>query len=114
MSQVTDTDSLGYEIPWPFIGSHIWGKGNVSWVIEKIEQWLADWKRMYLSKGSRITLIKNNFYLPSYFMSLFLLPSSVANHLDMLQRKFLWGGLGEEVKFHIVRPKYVLRSLRMG
>ncbi|KAG6710844.1 hypothetical protein I3842_05G022800 [Carya illinoinensis] len=41
-------------------------------VIEKIERRLTGWKRLYLSKGSRITLIKNTLSnLPTYFLSFF-------------------------------------------
>jgi hypothetical protein len=70
-------------------------------IIEKIERCLAGWKRLYLSKGGRITLIKSTLSnLPTYFMSLFPLPTSVANRIEKLQRDFLWGGMGEEVKFH--------------
>jgi len=32
--------------------THVWDE-----VIEKIEQRLASWKRLYLSKGGRVTLI---------------------------------------------------------
>jgi hypothetical protein len=56
---------------------------------------------MYLSKGGKITIIKNTLSnLPMYFMSLFLLPTNVANRIEKLQRDFLWGGLGDEFKYH--------------
>jgi hypothetical protein len=49
---------------------HIWNN-----IIEKIEWRLASWKRMYLSIGGRVTLIKSTLSnLPAYFMSLFSLP----------------------------------------
>jgi len=40
--------------------------------------------------------------LPTYYMSLFPLLASVANCIEKLQRGFLWGGLDEEFKFHLV------------
>jgi hypothetical protein len=50
---------------------------------------------MYLSKGGRVTLIKSTLAnVPTYFLSLFHLPKSVAACLEKLQRDFLWGGLG--------------------
>ncbi|XP_042939459.1 uncharacterized protein LOC122274487 [Carya illinoinensis] len=59
-------------------------------VIEKIERRLVEWKRMYLSKGGRITLIKSTLSnLPTYFLSLFPIPASVAIHIEKLQRDFL-------------------------
>jgi hypothetical protein len=37
-------------------------------VIEKMERQLAGWKRMYLSKGVRLTLLKSTISnLPTYF-----------------------------------------------
>lgn len=50
-----------------------------------------------------ITLIKSTLSsLPHYFMSLFSLPSAVAEHSKKIQPLFLWGSLGEKKKFHLV------------
>jgi hypothetical protein len=73
-------------------------------VVEKIERQLASWKQMYLSKGGRITLIKSTLpNLPTYMLSLFLIPANVANRIEKLYRDFLWGRLGDEFKFHLVK-----------
>lgn len=41
-------------------------------ILEKIERKLAGWKKLYLSKGGRLTLLKSMlFSLPTYFLSLF-------------------------------------------
>jgi hypothetical protein len=51
-------------------------------VVEKMERKLAGWKRMYLSKGGRLTLIKSTLSnLPTYLLSLFPFPLRVANCL---------------------------------
>jgi hypothetical protein len=56
-------------------------------VIEKIERRLAGWKRMYLSKGGRVTLPKSTISnLPKYYLSVF--PILV--------------GIGDEDKFYLV------------
>jgi len=72
-------------------------------VIEKMERMLAGWKRMYLSKGGRLTPLKSTLSnLPTYYLSLFPIPVGLANRLDKLKRGFLWGGIGDEAKFHLV------------
>ncbi|XP_059451144.1 uncharacterized protein LOC132181938 [Corylus avellana] len=72
-------------------------------MLEKIARRLAPWKHSYLSKGARLTLIKSTLSnLPTYFLSLFPIPASVANRIEKIQRNFLWGGLNDEPKFHLV------------
>ena len=54
-------------------------------VIEKIERHLSSWKRLYLSKSDKITLIKSTLSnLPTYFMTILSLPLSVANRIERL------------------------------
>ncbi|RVW27502.1 Transposon TX1 uncharacterized 149 kDa protein [Vitis vinifera] len=62
-------------------------------VEEKVRRRLARWKRQYISKGGRITLIRSTLAsMPIYHMSLFRMPKSMARRLDKVQRDFLWGG----------------------
>ena len=64
---------------------------------------LAPWKRLYLSKGARVTLIKSTLSnLPTYMLSLFPISAHVAKRIEKIQRDFLWGGMNDEVKFHLV------------
>jgi hypothetical protein len=66
-------------------------------IIEKIERRLAGWQKIYLSRGGRLTLLKSTLAsLPTYFLSLFPIPVSVANRIECIQRNFLWGGMGED------------------
>jgi hypothetical protein len=72
-------------------------------IIEKVEHRLAGWQKLYLSKGGRLTLLKSTLAsLPTYFLSLFPIPVSVANWIECIQCNFLWGGMGEEHKLHLV------------
>jgi hypothetical protein len=59
-------------------------KAVSSWndAIEKMEGRLAGWKRMYLSKGGRLTLLKSTLSNHTYYLSLFPIPVGVANRLD--------------------------------
>ena len=71
-------------------------------IIEKMERRLAGWKRLYLSKGGKDTLIKSTFSnLPTYFSLFFLILMDVANYIEQLQRNFLWSGMGDEKKNHL-------------
>jgi hypothetical protein len=89
---------LGMPLGASFKSISIWNG-----VIEKVERRLARWKKLYLSKGGRVTLIHSILYsIPTYYLSLFPIPVSVAKKLERLQREFLWSGLGDETKFHLV------------
>jgi hypothetical protein len=63
---------------------------------------LAGLKITYLSKAGRITLIKAILSnLPTY-LSFFPILVAVCSCIDKLQWDFLWGGLADEFKFHLV------------
>uniref|UniRef100_A0A1U7WLE7 Uncharacterized protein LOC104228609 n=1 Tax=Nicotiana sylvestris TaxID=4096 RepID=A0A1U7WLE7_NICSY len=60
-------------------------------VIEKCEKKLSRWKSQYLSLGGRLVLINSVLdSLPTYMMSLFLIPAGILQRLDKLRRSFLW------------------------
>ena len=66
---------LGLPLGAKFKEKTIWNP-----ILEKMERRLAGWKRLFLSKGGRVTLIKSTLSkLPTYFLSLFPIPASVAN-----------------------------------
>ena len=92
-------------------------KSKTIWdpILEKMEWKLSGWQRMYLSKGGRITLIKSTLSsLPTYYLSLFPIPSSVAIRIDKIQRDFLWVGIGEGKKFHLINWHQVCQPLKSG
>jgi hypothetical protein len=65
-------------------------------VIEKVERWLASWKKLYFSKGGRLTQIKSMLSnIPTYYLSLFPILVSVAQRLEKTTTEFLmewyWG-----------------------
>jgi hypothetical protein len=101
---------LGLPLGAPFKTKSSWDE-----VVGKVERWLASWKRLYLSKGGRVTLVKSTLSnLPTYFLSLFPIPSSVASRIEKLHRDFLWGGIGEEFKFHLVNWAKVCSPISSG
>ena len=52
--------------------------------------------------------------LCTYFLSLFLITASVANQIVKLQWNFIWGGLGDEPKFHLVKWATICTPLSLG
>ena len=58
---------LGLPLGAKFKDKTIWNP-----ILEKMERRLAGWKRLYLSKGSRVTLIKSTLIKFTYLFSLFI------------------------------------------
>lgn len=84
------------------LGAHYKASTIWSGITEKMEYRLAGWKRLYLSKGSGLTLIKSTLSnLSTYYLSPFLIPIGVVNRLEKLQ-DFLWRGIGDKFKIHLV------------
>ena len=84
-------------------------------ILEKLERRLSGWQKLYLSKGGRLSLPKSTlFSLPTYFLSLFTIPISVVCKIEKLQRDFLWGGMGDEFKHHLVGWDTVCKPKDVG
>jgi hypothetical protein len=108
-----------FALPMNYLGLPLGAryKSKALWdpVLEKIGRKLAGWKKLYLSKGARLTLIKSTLSsLPVYFLSLFPLPASVNRRMEKLQREFLWGGMGDAHKFPLVNWKTVCQPVQCG
>ena len=89
---------LGLPLGVSFKASSVWNP-----ILEKIERRLASWKKLYLSKGGRLTLLKSMLAsLSTYYLSFFTIPKHVVARIERLQRNFLWEGLGEGFHHHLV------------
>ena len=101
---------LGLPLEAPNKASSVWDG-----VEERVRRRLALWKRQYISKGGRITLIKTTMAsMPLYQMSLFRMPKTVARRLEKLQRDFLWRGGNLEKKGHVVNWEVVCAVKEKG
>ncbi|XVF79317.1 hypothetical protein PTKIN_Ptkin14bG0211600 [Pterospermum kingtungense] len=102
-----------------YLGLPIGAKANMVsvWdpVIRKCEKRLAGWRARSLSMGGRLTLINSILSsLPNYYLSLFQIPVSVKNKLEMKIRRFLWGGSLEVRRIHWVNWNTVCKHKSQG
>ena len=101
---------LGLPLGAPFKSEVVW-----DCVEERFRKRLAMWKRQYISKRGRLTLIRSTLSsLLVYFMSLFLLPRKVRMRLEKIQRDFLWGGGALDQRPHLVRWNLVCLERKKG
>ena len=89
---------LGLPLGAPNKASSVWDG-----VEKRVRRRLAHWKRQYISKGGRITLINSMMAsMPLYQMSIFCMPKLVARRSEKSQKDFLWGGGNLERKVYLV------------
>ena len=75
---------LGLPLGAKFKETTIWNP-----IIERMKRRFARWKRLYLSKGGNVTLIKSTLSnLPPYSLSLFPIPAGVALRLESFKETF--------------------------
>ena len=92
------TTYLGLPLGAPHRAMGVWDT-----IEERFRKRLASWKRQYISKGGKLTLIRSTLSsLPIYFLSLYRMPKLVRSRLEKIQRDFLWGGSNLEWKPHLV------------
>ena len=88
------TSYLGLPLGASFKTSRVWDA-----VDERFRKRLSQWKRHYLSKEGRLTLIKSTLSsLRIYFLSLFIILRKACVRLEKIQRDFLWGSGALEKK----------------
>ncbi|RVX05715.1 putative ribonuclease H protein [Vitis vinifera] len=84
-------------------------------VLDRVSSKLDGWKKAFLSLGGRITLIQSSLtHIPSYFLSLFKIPISIALRIEKLQRDFLWSRSGEGKRDHLASWDIVYRPKEFG
>ena len=82
---------------------------------ERFRKKLALWKRQYISKVGRLTLIKSTLTnLPIYIMSLFRITKGVKVRLEKIQRDCLWGGGDLDKKIHLINWSTVCSGKKKG
>ena len=65
-------------------------------VVEKVEQRLEGWKARVLSKGGRLVLLKSVLSaIPTFYLSVFKIPTSIEQQISGLMQRFFWKGSKE-------------------
>ncbi|KAL4594155.1 hypothetical protein ACB092_12G000800 [Castanea dentata] len=106
-------------LPMTYLGMPLGAHYKVSsiWnpIIERMEKKLLGWKRLYLSKRNRLTLLKSTLSsLPTYYLSLFTILQHVADRLERIQRNFLWGRSTDVFKYSLVAWEKVVWPMEAG
>ena len=71
---------LGMLLGTPYKTASVWNP-----ILARMEKKLSGWKHLYLSKGGRLNLLKSTLSsLPTYYLSLFVIPVAVANRLERI------------------------------
>lgn len=94
-------------LPIMYLGLLLGGypKKEAFWqpIIGKIQEKLDKWKRYNLSRGGHVTLCKPVLSrLPTYYMSIFLMPKKVISIIEHMMRNFFWEGNKGRKRNHLV------------
>ena len=78
-------------------------KSLLNSIINRFNKKLASWKGANLSQVGKCTLLKSTLInLPTYALSLFGILVKHANKMEKICRAFLWIGVEENKRYHLV------------
>ena len=71
-------------------------------------------KIVSIQRGETYSHKKYFTNLPTYLLSLFPIPVDIAYHIEQVQRNFLWGGLVDDSKHHLVNWSKLCLPIQSG
>ncbi|CAN0907190.1 Transposon TX1 uncharacterized 149 kDa protein [Linum grandiflorum] len=81
-----------------------WGrsrKETFGFLLDRLSAMAQSWKCRLLSHARKVTLIKSVLQaIPSYIMSLFILPTNLINKMNTMIRRFFWAGSPSKKSIH--------------
>lgn len=108
------TKDLGIYLGIPMVHNRK-GKHHFSHIINKMQNRLSGWKAKNLSLAGRSTLITFVMStIPVYAMQTNLLPVTICDNINKLNRNFVWGDSPEKKKIHLVKWEQVCKPLEEG
>lgn len=111
---IAPTTNLGFYFGCPIHHTRP-NKRTFQFLIDKVRAKLACWKRNCLSLAGQVTLVKLvNMAIPTYIMQCNLLPISMSNKLDKINRNFIWGSSETKRKTHAVKWSKVVKDKSLG
>ncbi|GKA00908.1 RNA-directed DNA polymerase, eukaryota, reverse transcriptase zinc-binding domain protein [Tanacetum coccineum] len=107
------------KLPMMYLGVPVGGNmgrcENWNRIIQKFTSKLSQWKARFLSVGGRLTLLKSVVgSLPTYYMSLYLMPATVRKKLEAMRNRFFLGGDLGDRKVSWIKWSTCLASKAMG
>nr|GEU37706.1 RNA-directed DNA polymerase, eukaryota [Tanacetum cinerariifolium] len=97
------------------VGCNMARCNNWEAIIQKISSKFSFWKARLLSVGGRLSLIKSVLgNLPTYFMSLYLMPASIRSKLESMRSNFIIGSEMGEKKMAWVSWNKCLATKKSG
>jgi len=89
--QFNHTSHMGKYLGFPMLSGRI-KNSDFHYILDKINNRLACWKRNLLSRSGRVTLAKSVVTsMPIYTMQNLWLPSGICDNIDAIVRSFIWG-----------------------
>ncbi|GKD24085.1 putative RNA-directed DNA polymerase, eukaryota, reverse transcriptase zinc-binding domain protein [Tanacetum coccineum] len=120
VSQMANIIGCGVsKFPFKYLGVPVGCNMNrcANWnvVIQKFSSKLSSWKAWLLSVGGRLSLIKAVLgNLPTYFMSIYMMPVSVCSKLESMRNKLFRGADQNDNKMSWVKWEKSLASKKKG
>ncbi|GMQ11051.1 hypothetical protein CsSME_00053819 [Camellia sinensis var. sinensis] len=111
---ISITADLGKYLGTPLLHTRV-SKSQFTTILEKMAHRLSGGKAKNMSLAGRTTLIKAvTSAMPNHLMQTMELPRKVCDHIDKLNRNFLWGSTDDRRKVHLVNWQQVCKTKKQG
>jgi hypothetical protein len=101
---------LGVPVSGPRLHVKDWMSLN-----DKILKRLDGWQSTSLSYGGKLILLNACLScIPTYAMSMYLLPKTVVKKIDIVRKRFFWQGGANKRKYHLVKWAVITKPKKKG